>query len=158
MNTRGLILSVILIFAFFTMKAQRVDGDVGLGFQFGQPSGVTLHFYNADGASLDLLAAWDLDDFYFLNAHAIWETHLGNSDVVHLYYGPGAFIGIRENSVSDGLFDNDNNDVELGLSGRLGLNFIIDKFELFGHITPRIALSNSSDVDFGGGVGGRFYF
>lgn len=158
MKTKGFILSVILLFAFLTTNAQRQDRDVGLGFQFGQPSGVSLHFYNADGASLDLLAAWDLDNFYFLNAHAIWATHIGNSNIAHIYYGPGAFIGIRENSVSDGLFDDANNETELGFSGRIGLGIMINKFELFGHITPRIALTNSSDVDFGGGVGGRFYF
>jgi len=158
MKTKGLVLATFMLFGYFFTNAQRADGDVGLGFQFGQPSGVSLHFYNNDGASLDLLAAWDLDNFYFLNIHALWSKHLDDRGNVHFYYGPGGFIGVRERAGSDGLFDDNNNDVELGLSGRVGLGFLIDKFEIFGHVTPRISLSDSSDVDFGGGVGGRFYF
>ncbi len=157
MKTRIIILTLFFAFGHFFAKAQRLDGDVGLGFQFGQPTGLTLQFYNEDGASLDLLAAWDLDDFYFLNAHALWNVHLSNRGVAHLYYGPGAFIGIRETGIDDGLFGEDN-DTEVGLSGRIGINFLINKFELFAHFTPRMTLSSSSDVDFGGGVGGRFYF
>ncbi len=133
-----------------TISAQREYGDVGIGVQFGQPTGLTLKIYRPV-ASFDLLAAWDWDDFFFLNIHSIYDVHLNDQNTVHFFYGPGAFIGIRERSEI-------NDEVELGVSGSLGLDLMIQKFELFLQATPRLALLKSTDFDMGGGIGFRIYF
>jgi hypothetical protein len=131
--------------------AQRVPGDVGLGVHVGQPTGVTLKVYN-EVTSVDFLAAWDLDDFFFLNIHAIYDVHLNDEGTVHFYYGPGGYIGIRDRR--EGLDD----EVEIGVSVNFGLDFMIRKFEIFVQGTPRLSLVESTNFDMGGGVGFRVYF
>ncbi len=149
------VLSVVAVFAalLFSQEAfaQRAPGSVGIGAQIGEPSGVTLLVYNPQRTSYDFLAAWDMDDFFFLNSHALFEQHFGRSNRAHFFYGPGAFIGLRDRS-------NDRDDeVVVGVSGRVGVGYLFDRFEVYAQLTPRLALSPSTDGDFGGGVGFRFY-
>ncbi|WP_228350499.1 hypothetical protein [Rhodocaloribacter litoris] len=133
-------------------RGQRRAGAVGLGAQIGEPSGVSLMVYRPRAMSYDFLAAWDLDDFFFFNVHGLYEHHLDRREQVHLYYGPGVFIGFRDRPR-----DRDDETVA-GLSGRLGLGFLIDRFEIYGQITPRLAVTPATDGDIGGGVGFRFFF
>ena len=144
---------VILLILFFTPlsgTAQRAPGDVGIGAQIGQPTGLTVKLYNPR-SSIDFLAAWDWDKFFFLNVHNVWDTHLGNTDNFHFFYGPGAFIGIRDRSPFE-------DDIAVGVSGTFGLDLILGKFELFAQATPRLELIKSTDFDMGGGGGFRIYF
>lgn len=150
-NFRLLSISIILtLISVSTLQAQRARGDVGIGFQAGQPSGLSLNVYNPTGMSTDILAAWNLNDFYFVNVHGVFNSHLGNSDALHVFYGPGAFVGVRDRKDSDDI-------VQAGLSGTLGLSVMINKLELYGRVTPRLQLIDKTDVDFGGGIGMRVY-
>ncbi|WP_235297141.1 hypothetical protein [Portibacter marinus] len=147
-------LLVIVFFLAFAlgMNAQRANGDVGIGIQAGSPSGLSLQFYKAAGPSYDFIAAWDLDDFFYVNGHALFQPHIGNSERLHFIYGPGVFVGLRDRG-------NDLDDeVDIGISGTAGLSLIIEKFEVYGRITPRLNLLQSTSVDIGGGVGIRYYF
>lgn len=132
-------------------QAQYNKGDLGLGLQGGKPTGITLTSYNPRGMSFDLLGAWDLEDFYFVNVHGLFSANLGNSGNVRFMYGPGAFAGITD-------LEGTEDKVELGLSGSVGLSFLISKLELYGRFTPRLQLTNETQADMGGGVGLRFYF
>ena len=129
--------------------AQRTSGNVGLGGQIGSPSGVTVKFYNANGPSYDFLGAWDLDEFFFLNAHAQFSQPIRANNVSGLewFFGPGAFVGV------------DDNDAALGISGRFGINWMANEYiEFFGQLTPRLNLAPDTDGGFGGGLGLRYYF
>lgn len=75
--------------------AQRAAGDVGLGIQVEQPTGLSLKIYNP-GTSTDFLAAWDWDNFFFLNIHAIFDTHLNDEQTIHFFYGPVYKLIIRK--------------------------------------------------------------
>ena len=130
--------------------AQRVPGSIGLGGQIGDPSGVTLLFYSASGLSYDFLAAWDLDDFFYVNAHGLYERPLGDTPRAHIFYGPGAFVGIRDHR--------DDDEVRLGVSSTLGAGFIVEQFEFYVRVTPRLTLTPGTDGDIGGGIGLRYYF
>lgn len=130
--------------------AQRAPGDVGIGGQIGNPSGVTLKVYRPNFPSYDILAAWDLDDFFFVNVHGLYERHLGNTERVHFFFGPGGFLGVDERPGDD--------EVIAGLSGRVGLNVIIERFEIYGQVTPRISVVPDTEGDIGGGLGIRYYF
>lgn len=136
--------------------AQRTSGAVGVGGQLGEPTGVTLKFYNANSPSYDFLAAWDLDRFFFLNGHALFENDLTAENVdadFEWFVGPGAFVGIFD---APDPFDDE---LQVGLSGTIGLNLIINRrVELYGQVTPRLRLIPETDGDFGGGVGLRYYF
>lgn len=153
-TTLAVLFAVGLFAAQSPVHAQRSSGSVGLGGQLGEPSGVTLKFYDAANPSYDFLAAWDLtDDFFFLNAHALFENNIQeqNEDPdFHWIIGPGAFIGIDEDA---------REEVVVGISGTAGLNLVFsNQVEIYGRLTPRISLTPDTDGTFGGGVGLRYYF
>lgn len=130
-------------------RAQDPASDIGIGGQIGDPSGVTLKLYQRPGFSYEFLAAWDLDSFFFLNGHALYERPIPDSPLRY-YLGPGVIIGIREDS-------NDETDLVVGISGQVGVNFFVERFEVFLHLTPRLDVIPSTDGDIGGGIGLRYY-
>jgi hypothetical protein len=140
---------------FTVSHAQRV-GNVGLGAQFGRPSGITLKIHSGGAMAVDIFAAWDLDDFFFINVHGLWETPIGSSPV-NVFYGPGAFIGVSDH-YRDRPFRRRYDEVLAGISGTIGINYYIQRFEIFLQLTPRLALIERTEGDFGGGIGFRFYF
>ena len=133
------------------VQAQVSSGSVGIGLQVGDPSGLTLKFYNGKKASVDILAAWDLNDYLFVNVHALYHKPVGGSGNVNFFYGPGAFISFYERGRYEDY-------IGAGISGNFGLNVFFDRFELFAQITPRLQVLEFTDGDLGGGVGVRFYF
>ena len=150
----------VLLFAFLMLtvcslsSAQKVSGDVGIGLQFGQPSGLSLNFYKSNGLSPDILLAWDLDDFIFINLHGILEKRIDDGGHFNFLVGPGLFVGIRDT----GGARSSSNDFAAGISGTIGLGIVIDFFEIYARVTPRLELVEESSTDIGGGVGLRFYF
>lgn len=140
-----------------TAQAQRTSGAAGLGGQVGDPSGVSLKFYNAGAPSYDFLAAWSsINDFFFLNAHAVFEEPIDAENVdqpLEWFIGPGAFLGTFENN---GPF---SGDVVVGISGTVGLQVVLaEHFELYLQATPRFALVPETEGELGGGLGLRYYF
>lgn len=123
-------------------------GSVGLGGQIGDPSGITLKWYDRPGFAYEVLAAWDLDDFLFLNLHGLFERRLQDSPL-NYFFGPGAYIGVE---------DRGDNDLVLGISGSFGLNFFTERFEVFLQLTPRLNVVPNTRGELGGGVGLRYYF
>jgi len=138
-----------LLSSITSSHAQRRSGQVGIGLQAGQPSGLTVKIYKPS-TSLDFLAAWDLNDFFFLNVHGLKDASLNREHTVHFFYGPGAFIGIRNISEN-------NDDVELGVSGSFGLDFIVGSLEFYIQATPRLTVIDATNFDMGGGFGVRIY-
>lgn len=153
--TSAVVRSAALILLPFAMnapaQAQRAAADVALGIEVGDPSGVTLLFYRPTGPSWEFLAAWDFDDHFFLNLHALYERHLGRRSDLHLFYGPGAFVGFRDRGSRD-------DEVDVGVSGTIGIGFLIERFEIYGRVTPRLSVVPATDGDIGAGIGARFYF
>ena len=68
---------------------------------------------------------------------------------MNYYLGPGAFVIIKERR---------DDDILLGISGNFGINFFIERFEVFLQITPRLSVVPDTDGDVCGGVGLRYYF
>lgn len=142
--------SLLLLLLLATqISAQKV----GIGVQLGRPSGLTLKIHKPSAMSVDILAAWDLDDFFFVNVHGLWEKPISGDGKFRFFYGPGAFLGIRD---YDNRFDDD--ELSLGISGNLGLSVWIDRLELYLQVTPRIEVIERTEADVGGGFGLRFYF
>lgn len=152
MRYPALLFTLVLVFLLAApASAQtRAAGSIGIGGQVGDPSGVTVKLNNPGTYSLDFLAAWDLDDFFFLNVHALYDRRMNVDQDVYFFYGPGAFVGLRDRGGND-------DDVVLGISGSFGLGLFIDRFELFAQVTPRLSLVPSTDGDVGGGLGLRYY-
>lgn len=133
-----------------TAQAQRSPGQVGIGLQVGQPSGLSLAVYKPNSIGLDVLAAWDLDNFFYLNPHGVFTSHLGNSERFHLFYGPGAYIGLYDEGAG-------GDQARLGISATGGLSVIFGALELYGRITPRLQLFDQTNARIGGGLGIRVY-
>jgi hypothetical protein len=155
-----LVLGLVLSATLSPVQAQRTSGSVGLGGQVGEPSGLSLKFYNEDAPSYDFLAAWSLvDDNFFLNAHALWNydieaENLSADQDLEWFVGPGGFLIIDDDAPGTG-----DDEIVLGISGTIGLNFVVDRrFEFFAQVTPRIAVVPDTQGDVGGGVGFRYYF
>jgi hypothetical protein len=151
----GLFLFAVGLIGPSPAHAQRSSGAVGLGGQLGEPSGVTLKIYNAGSPSYDFLAAWSgVDDFFFLNAHALFENRISADNIdqpLDWYIGPGAFVGTFE-AVGE-------SEAVIGISGTIGLQVLLaDHFELYLGATPRFALIPATEGDIGGGLGLRYYF
>ena len=134
-----------------TASAQRIPGSVGIGGQFGEPTGLSLKFYKPAAASGEFLAAWDFDERVFLDGHATYERHIDSEGKAHFFYGPGAFLEFfdRPNDQDD--------DVIAGLSGKLGLGYLFDRFEIYAHVTPRLELTPATNGHMAGGLGFRVY-
>lgn len=130
--------------------AQSPAGQVGIGGQIGDPSGVTIKLYQRPGLTYDMLAAWDLDQFFFLNAHALYERPIPDSPLRY-FLGPGVILGFEEGA--DG-----ENDVVIGISGQFGVNFFVEQFEVFLQLTPRLNVIPNTNGQIGGGIGLRYYF
>ncbi len=150
------ILALALVFPS-SSQAQPFAGSWGVGAHFGEPTGLTLKTYTSrpvsrGGASFnayDLLVGWDFDDYFFINAHALHEGRFGDSPL-NYYLGPGLFLGFIDHPRND--------EVTFGISGQFGLNYFIDRFEIFVQLTPRLQLVEETDGDMGGGIGARYYF
>ena len=143
-----LIVSLLAVSATNTASAQ--SRSTGIGFQVGEPTGITLKFVRP-GVDYDFLAAWDLDDFLYLNAHVLFERRVdmdGDADL-RMFYGPGAFIGFR---------DSPNDDAVLGATFTAGPSLWFGDVETFLQLTPRFELVPETDFDIGGGLGVRFHF
>ena len=148
------LVSLILFFSGVRIQfAQRPSPSVGVGFQVGDPTGLSLQFYKDRGITTDILFAYHFDDFFFLNVHGLWNTHLDDGGHFHFYYGPGGFVGVRT-------FRSEPRRDELaaGISGNFGLNLVLSRFEIFGQATPRLEVTPLTDFEMGGGVGLRFFF
>lgn len=144
----------LLFFCKLSIKAQSVSNNWGIGIQLGQPAGISIKKHNAAGMSADILLAWDLDDFFFVNLHGVWEKDVSGANGLYFVYGPGVFAGFRERNRNR--YDDD--ELFLGISGTFGLSYYIDQFEIYLRLTPRLAVIESTDGDVGGGLGFRFFF
>jgi hypothetical protein len=159
LSARSLALFALLVGIGLATPAhgQRTSGAVGLGGQLGDPSGVTLKIYNQGAPSYDFLGAWSsVNDFFFLNAHALFENNVPADNLdqpLQWYIGPGGFVGTFEGGGPFG------GEAVIGISGTVGLQMVLaDHFELYLQATPRFALIPETEGDIGGGLGLRYYF
>ncbi len=135
--------------------AQPAGRTFGFGGQIGRPAGVTLKVYRTGpsgasrrGDAFTLLAAWDLEEVFFLNAHLLRERPIPASPLRY-FYGPGLVLGF-EDTRRAGLV--------LGVSGAFGVNFFRERFEVYLQITPRLKLIPNPRGAFDAGIGMRYYF
>lgn len=150
MEFKSLIICILSIFLVQASFAQSAEG-VALGIQIGQPSGLSVL---APGSKFDtdILLAWDLGDFFYANVHGLLRSPVKSKENISLFYGPGIYAGFRERGNQ---FDPD--DIFLGISGTIGLRLIIESFEIYARITPRLQLIDATSGDIGGGLGFRYF-
>lgn len=144
----GLVLLCLLcLLSARPSAAQRSEGTTTFGVQVGQPGGITGKLYRDAPIAYDGLFTTDGNDFVSLYVHRLWERPLPDS-LVHLYAGPGLVLEGRSLQSSP--------TPQIGLSAEAGLNFFLDRFEVFLHITPALRLLPDQGTRWGGSVGLRY--
>ncbi len=145
----GLLLMGCLFITPQVIWAQGKPGQFAIGLQVGEPSGLSIASQRSQKLTLDFLAAWDLDQFFYLNVHGLYRESLANDPKVDLFFGPGGFVGFFE--------DNSEFDLRIGISGTVGVSFLFDPIELYLRVTPRLQVIDETDADIGGGLGVRWW-
>lgn len=146
----ALLLSGFLLSSFLhapPAAAQRHSGSTTLGVQVGQPGGLTAKLYRDGQTAYDALVTTDGDDFVSLYVHRLWERPLPDS-LVHLYVGPGVLLEARSLQTDP--------TPQAGLSAEAGLNFFVDRFEVFLHLSPALRLLPRRAARLGASVGLRY--
>lgn len=148
-RTAGMIVLVCMmgLSALHPAAAQRSVGTTTFGVQVGQPGGITGKLYREAPIAYDALFTTDGNDFVSLYVHRLWERPLPDS-LVHLYAGPGIVL--------EGTSLQSDPTPRMGVSAEAGLNFFLERFEVFLHVTPALRLVPAWDTQWGGSVGLRY--
>ena len=124
-------------------------GRIGIGAQVGDPTGMTLKIYQRKDLAYHVLAAWNLDDFFSINAHLAFEHPITDSPLRY-FLGPGLLLGWEKRAK--------DTELRAGISVLAGLNFFMEKFEVFLAATPNLRLVPNTVATVGGAVGLRYFF
>jgi hypothetical protein len=147
----SLLVAVVLVIAPELARA-----DVGLGFFFGQPTGVDLKLGLGPRTGLDLLAGF--------------HDYNGGSDYGHVTYlvtpavGRGESVlvpfrvGIGVAVLDSGRSFGDDLHVAVRAPLEVGLRFRHVPLEIYGEISAILVFQHDPSVDLDGGIGLRIYF
>ena len=126
--------------------------SVGLGIILGEPTGVTMKFWNRQTVAFDVGAAWSITRGGYFQLHGDMLFHNFNlfrvdTGRMALYYGFGGRVKFAD-------------DLTVSLRVPVGISYEFEKtpVELFLEVVPMLDLIPSTEVDMGGAVGFRYYF
>ena len=143
----SLLAGAFLVFTLGTSDA-RAQSTTWIGGEIGDPSGLVLRPDYDGGSSLEFMAAWDLDEFFFLNVHRMSETPIQPGRPLYFMIGPGIFVGVQDQPTDE--------EVVFGVSGRVGLGFGGEGYRVYGAVTPRLSVVPDTDGQVGGSIGVLF--
>ena len=146
------ILIIITSLSFQTTKAQTSTekGQLGLGVIIGEPTGLSLKYWNGSKNAFDLGVAWSLQGNDAISIHGDYLFHHWlnvKEGKLAIHYGVGA----------RGIFADDS---AIGLRIPVGLNYLLESAPLgfFIEIAPIIDIIPSTEADGSSGIGVRYYF
>ncbi len=136
---------LLLAAAAAVLFAVPAHAQFAIGGQVGDPTGLALKFGSGPGALL-VAVGWDLDDSVSAEGHYLLSSRrLQGSDTnLRLFYGPGAFVQSNDNNTNFGV------SLGVGLEANLAR-----EIEVYGLLSPRLRLVESTDFELGGGIGLR---
>lgn len=146
-------LVLVLLLSVFSLGGAFAETETfGLGVLLGEPTGISAKLRLDSTSALDAAAAWSFigdGAFYF---HADYLFHF--NDV--LFVDPGelpVYVGIGGKILL-------KDEPRLGARIPLGLAYEFEgaPLDVFFEIAPGVGLFPETDVDFGGGIGIRYYF
>ena len=142
---------LILILILGTTLAAKA-GPFGLGVILGEPTGVSMKYWNSKITAIDGAIAWSFEDESALHLHADYLLHAFNLiDVskgdLPLYYGLGVRLKLQKKD-------------QLGIRIPLGMAYHFEKapLDIFLEIVPILELIPSTELGFNGSIGIRYYF
>lgn len=144
---RKVVLLAMAMSLCYVLGEAQAQSRTWIGGELGDPSGVVVRPSYEGKGSLEFLAAWDLDEFFFLNVHRMIERPLERGRPMYVMFGPGAFVGLQ---------DRGQTDVVLGVSGRFGIGYRDQDYRVYLAVTPRLSLSPGTDGQVGAALGVLF--
>lgn len=144
---------ICLLFSANPAAAQNQDGKLGVGLMIGEPTGISLKYWQSQQNAIDGGIAWSLGHYDAVHLHAdyLWHNYSVFDDVeegqLPLYYGIGGRMVFAEN------------DAVLGLRVPVGINYLFEESPvgLFLEVAPTVNIAPSTDFDIGGALGVRIH-
>jgi hypothetical protein len=129
-------------------------GDIAVGVIFGEPTGLSGKMWTTDNTGFDIGLAWSWSGDGHFHIHGDYLFHrFGIFDVssgaLPVYIGIGGRILFRDEA-----------DDKIGVRFSIGLEYFFEDWPLavFGEVVPILDLAPSTEGEFNGGIGARFYF
>lgn len=127
----------------------------GLGIITGEPSGISGKLWLSNKTAVDGAMAWSLETNANFQIHGDFLMHDFNLIKVQkgsfpVYYGIGGRIRTWDNGRDD----------NVGVRFPFGMNYIFQskRLDLFLEVVPVLDLSPSTEVQFNGALGFRYFF
>ena len=141
-------ISIIL----FQLSMNAQDKNFGLGIILGEPTGVSAKLWTSSENAFDFGAAWSFkgNGHLLLQADYVWHIFRlipVSSAKLPFYIGVGGRVVF-------------SHDATIGVRVPLGLDYMFSNapVDIFVELVPILDLAPSTDFDFGGGIGARFWF
>ena len=143
------ILFISLLFLSTALHAQTRPGSTELGVILGEPTGISVKFWQSGTSAVDVAAAWSFEGEESLHLHASYLKHKpleAEAGSLYLYYG----IGGRALFADDPRF---------GARIPVGLQYNIEdtRLSLFFEVAPTFDLIPATDFGVNGGIGVRYF-
>ncbi|MGM0569074.1 MAG: hypothetical protein ACQESB_07665 [Elusimicrobiota bacterium] len=146
----------ILLITLLTLSTVQTAGAMvdkkGVGIIIGEPTGISGKLWTSDLTAVDGALSWSFREKGYVHIHTDYLYHRFDLFEVTegrmpFYYGIGGRIIFKDKS-------------EAGIRVPFGVSYIMegDHFGFFVEIVPILDLIPSTDIDFSGGLGARYYF
>ncbi len=129
--------------ALLVLPASAQRYPLSIGAQVGSPTALTVRFPARTAVSWTGVLAFD-DGGVYVGVNRQYEYPLTESPL-HYYAAPGGYLGSAK-----------NDDLGLGATLPLGINFYQERFEVFLQLVPTLRLLPETRFDVGGAVGVRY--
>ncbi|HZW40514.1 MAG TPA: hypothetical protein VFF33_14540 [Ignavibacteriaceae bacterium] len=158
---------ILLMLLSITEMAQSPQGKkFGFGIILGDPTGGTLKYWTTNQNAL----VFDIGGSYFgsprIGVDYLWHFDAFNSNIVKMYAGPGAALGIGEgrriwyrNKGGDEFYIRSSGESALALRGVFGINVVprATPLEMFLDIGVLFGISPGFGTAVDAAIGIRFY-
>lgn len=143
---------LFILITLFEINLSAQQKDFGLGIILGEPTGVSAKLWTSGENAFDFAAAWSFqgEGNLLLQADYVWHIFRlipVESGRLPFYVGVGAEVIFSHYPV-------------LGVSIPLGLDYLFANapVDIFVELVPILRLAPSTDFDFAGGIGARYWF
>jgi len=145
---------VMLVFiAILNNVSYARGGNFGLGVIIGEPTGISMKYWNGRTTAIDGAIAWSFGDESAFHLHADYLIHAFevikvSEGALPLYYGIGGRLKFQKK------------EDQLGIRIPLGMAYYFSKapLDIFLELVPILELIPSTEFDFNAAIGIRYYF
>lgn len=138
-------------------------GNLGLGLIIGSPTGFSGKMLLGHHSAIEVNAGWSFwrrvgihvtGDYQRLFAGVVHDEYGNPLETVIPYLGIGGRIRIHDSG------DVGSNDTEFAVGLRMGggIEYMVSRIGIFLELYPVVNIIPSTDFDFEGGLGARYYF